>query len=66
MRNTPTPEQVITFYLVIDDYGDEWESGNAIYSADSLEDAERWAEGENFHSASIVLEENGIRTQKLN
>lgn len=54
-----------TYYLVIEDYGDDWETGSVAHYADSFEDAEMWAEGENYHSASIVLEENGERVQKL-
>jgi hypothetical protein len=52
-------------YLVIDDCGDEWETGDIAHSAKSRKKAFEWAEIENYHSASIVREENGERVQKL-
>lgn len=52
-------------YLVIDDYGDEWETGDIAFAAKSRKAADEWAEAENYHSASIVREENGERIQKL-
>lgn len=42
-------------YAVIDDYGDNWENGDVVYSSNSLYDAKQWAEDENYHSASIVI-----------
>lgn len=48
-------------YAVIDDYGDDWEEGPIAHECKSRKEAERWAEGENFHSASIVKIVNGER-----
>lgn len=53
-------------YAVVDDYGDDWETGIIVFSAPSTEECRCWAEGENFHSASIVLIEDGVRVQKVN
>ena len=52
-------------FAVIDDYGDEWENGDIAYISKSLEDCKEWAENENYHSASIVSIEDGVRF-KLN
>jgi hypothetical protein len=48
-------------YAVIDDYGDDWKDGPIIFSADTREECEEWAESENFHSASIVVIEKNRR-----
>jgi hypothetical protein len=50
-------------YAVIDDYGDNWEKGPIVHASRSLENCARWAEGENYHSASIVKITNGVRTK---
>ena len=50
-------------YAVIDDYGDNWANGPIANRVTSLEAAQEWAEEENFHSASIVCIENGVRTK---
>lgn len=41
-------------YAVIDDYGDEPYDGRIAFEADTLQECYQWAEGENYHSASIV------------
>jgi hypothetical protein len=48
-------------YAVIDDYGDNWEEGSIAFECKTLAEAEMWAEGENFHSASIVKIVRGER-----
>lgn len=48
-------------FWVIDDYGDNWENGPVASKHSTLEDAEEWAESENFHSASIVEIRDGKR-----
>lgn len=54
MTVPPVGKSIETF-AVIDDYGDQWKIGSIIFNGDTLQEAEDWAENENFHSASIVL-----------
>lgn len=48
-------------YAVIDDYGDDWETGAIVFRADTLHECKEWAESENYHSASIVKIEGDYR-----
>lgn len=41
-------------FAVIDDHGDQALTGSIAFSADTLDEVYEWAEGENYHSASIV------------
>lgn len=55
-------------YLVIDDYGDDWEDEDApvAYHSKSLEDCILWAEENNYHSASIVEVNSDYTRKKVN
>lgn len=56
------PLSKIVKYAVIDDYGDEWETGSIAFSSRSRNKCVEWAESENYHSASIVsIDENDMR-----
>jgi hypothetical protein len=53
-------------YIVIDDYGDDWEEGSIAFGPfDTREEADEQAEAENYHSASIVKVVNGKRVEQL-
>jgi hypothetical protein len=41
-------------YAVVDDYGDDWKEGHLIFQSKDLDECHEWAEGENYHSASVV------------
>ena len=48
-------------YGVVDDYGDNWETGYIIHREKTLRQVKAWAENENYHSASIVKITDGKR-----
>lgn len=41
-------------YGIVDDYGDNWEDGEIVFSSTSLAVALDWREENNYHSASVV------------
>lgn len=55
----------VASFAVIDDYGDQWKTGRIAYTGDTLEEAEDWAENENYHSSSIVLMDGENRIMKM-
>ena len=53
-------------YVVIDDYGDDWEFGEIAFGPyDTKEEADRQAEAANYHSSSIVQLINGKRVKQV-